>query len=115
MPYIDVHTNSESGDTEQALDRLIGAVADALGKPRTITSSAVSRGPLRFKDSGDPAAWAHVWSLEPITDDQARKLTQDLATLLSELFGVPADRIWVVISGVPRNRWGTATGLMSDR
>jgi len=48
------------------------------------------------------------------TDEQCRRLIQELTRTVREVTGAPLDKITVYIQEIPQNRWGEAGAIGDD-
>ncbi len=56
----------------------------------------------------------HVTTWSPQSDDTARELMEALTDTVARVTGAPLDKITVLISEIPRNRWAEGGALGDD-
>jgi 4-oxalocrotonate tautomerase len=56
----------------------------------------------------------HTFMWEGLDDETARKIISGITRVFTEM-GVPAEAVRVIIHEVPKNRWGIAGELASER
>jgi phenylpyruvate tautomerase len=110
MPLLNVYTSAEasSDDKSQTLLRdLSKTLTRLLGKPEGyVMTCLVPRTRMTFAGTFEPACLVEIKSIGGITRESATGLTEAVCKEVSEVLGVPTNRIYVVLDDVPANMWG---------
>jgi phenylpyruvate tautomerase len=110
MPLLTVHTSASELPAEKAqafLRKLSSTAAEILGKPEQyMMTCLVSRTPMVFGSSAEPACSVDVRSIGALGGDKPKRLTEAVCALVQEHLRVPPDRTYVVCTDVPASLWG---------
>ncbi len=99
---------SASFDQEKTdlLKAASAATADMLGKPEAYVMVLVQAGQaMQFADSSTHCAYLELKSIG-LPGDQTSVFSTRLCTLIEEMLGVPANRIYIEFQDAPRHLWG---------
>jgi phenylpyruvate tautomerase PptA (4-oxalocrotonate tautomerase family) len=108
MPYLKINTNQPLEDPAagQLLEEASAAIADALSKPERYVMVDLSNNPhMLFSGTKAPCAYVELKSIG-LPESQTRELSQKICTLLGKALGIPADRVYIEFTDVPRKFWG---------
>lgn len=107
MPYLRVQTNIEPApaDRPKLLATLSTRVAAALGKDERYVMIALDTAtPMLFGGSAAPLAYLELKSIG--LPAQTEGLSRILCDAIEELFGIPAERIYIEFADAPAVLWG---------
>jgi phenylpyruvate tautomerase PptA (4-oxalocrotonate tautomerase family) len=107
MPLVSIRTNvSLERKAELALaSSATAVVAQALGKPESVTMASVESGvSMTFGVTSEPTALFEVEGIELISEP-AEDLCRVLSDLAEETIGVDSSRTFVKLGNVPRGYW----------
>ena len=107
MPLIQIRTNvslSEEATTE-LLKKATTVAARELSKPESIMMAAASTGAaMLFGGTDGPTALFEIEGIE-LSSEPANALCLALSDLAEAELHVPADRVFVKLTNVPRGNW----------
>lgn len=111
MPLIKVQTSAPSpdpGTVEQLLSQLSSHASSHLGKPERYVMTALDADvPMGFAaDLEQAACYVEVKSVGQLSPSQTQAITSDFCTLLGELLGVSAERIYISFTPAEGHLWG---------
>lgn len=106
MPFIDLKTNAKvTSEQSEELKSRLGEAITALGKSESWLMVNIEGGKsLYFKGSSDPAAIAEIALYGKASKSQYAEMTGETTSIVSDVLGVPADRIYVKYEEV--DSWG---------
>lgn len=108
MPYLNIKTNHAlAPNTAQALLKKASArIAEALSKPERYVLTELSLNPqMLFSGTDEPCAYIELKSID-LPESQTRDLSHAICSLLETDIGIPADRVYIEFTNVPRKFWG---------
>ena len=108
MPLLKLETTAVLSDEKKnalvaSLSRL---VAGAIGKPEQYVMVVFSSAAILMSGSPGDAAFVDIRSIGGLSDAVNRQLSQKICSLLKEILGVSADRIYLNFTDVPAGSWG---------
>lgn len=108
MPLLKLETNVALAEDQQnrLLSSLSKAVADALGKPEQYVMVTLARTALWMAGRGGGGAFGDLRSIGGLSPEVNRKLAKEVSKLLSDVLGIPADRVYLNFSNVEARNWG---------
>jgi phenylpyruvate tautomerase len=108
MPLLKLETTVTLPDNQrqQLLASLSKIVAETIGKPEQYVM--VTIGPATILMSGKPgnAAFVDVRSIGGLNTDVNGQLSQKVCALLTQLLGLPPNRIYLNFSELEAGNWG---------
>lgn len=112
MPLLKIETNAavDAAAESAFVTAASAAVAQMLGKPERYVMVSMRRNTaMAFAGSQQPLAHAELKSLG-LPEDRAKELSAGICDLLQQHLGVSPERIYVELSGPPRQLWGWNRG-----
>ncbi len=110
MPLLNVYTSAQplpEARASELLRQLSASVAKHLQKPEAyVMVGLLPSSPMAFAGTHAPSCYVEVRALGAISSACAKALTAAVTEHLSQAFGVPGDRIFVVFSEVEGRLWG---------
>ncbi len=108
MPFVSFDTNKSLSkqQSRQLMQRLSQLMAEKTGKSETYVMVKVkAEQEMQFAGTTDALAYLECKSIG-LTAEQARNLSQALASLINEELQIPADRIYIEFSRCEGAFWG---------
>ena len=107
MPLIQIRTNADLSDeqTNALLKEATTIAARELGKPESIMMATASIGAaMLFGGTDGPTALFEIEGIE-LSDEPTGALCEALCDLAEQQLSVPANRVFVKLTNVPRGNW----------
>ncbi|KAF1324718.1 Atls1-like light-inducible protein, partial [Globisporangium splendens] len=117
MPFVHVSSNvPKTGvDTANAIRVLSKSLSVALDRPEPAVMVKLSLDQsMLFAGSDAPCAFIHIRSIGKIDTERNPKTVQALTATVTELLGVPADRVFMNLDDIATSNWG-AQGTTVDK
>lgn len=108
MPLIKIQTNQGIPAEAAAgiLSRATAITARELGKPESIMMATLgTETAMTLGGSADPTALFEIEGIE-LSPEPTESLCRQLCDLAEESLSVPANRVFVKLTNVPRGCWG---------
>ena len=108
MPFLRIQTNHglDGAGARALAGKASQLVSEQLGKPERYVMVSVEHNPaMQFAGSDAPLAYLELKSIG-LPESKTADLAQELAGLLNEELGLPADRIYIEFADAPRAMWG---------
>jgi len=108
MPLCKLQTSVAVPEPKRAalLASLTTLIADALGKPPRYVMITLSEGPISMEGKAGPAAFADVRSIGGLDGEVNERIAAGVCQLLTAELDIPADRVFLNFTDVPRSHWG---------
>lgn len=115
MPLLKIQSNTTARKTnDEILKEATKQMAKWLGKPENFVMVRLETGiALAMAGETTPAVLVELKSIM-LPDDRTRELAEKITTFLSELFDVPAERVFITFDSYDRHMWGW-NGATFDR
>ncbi len=108
MPLLRLETTV--GTSEESRRALLGAlskaVAAAIGKPEQYVMISIAQSAMLMSGKPGEAAFVEIRSIGGLTREVNRKLSQQTCKLLSDVLGIPPERVYLNFSDVEAGNWG---------
>ena len=108
MPYLKLDTNLELDNktTQDLISKSSVKLATLLGKPESYVLIHINSGQtMMIAGSTDPLAYIELKSIG-LTRDQTPSLSTLLCEFIAEELNIPANRIYIEFTDIPREMWG---------
>lgn len=110
MPLIKVQTSLETpdkGEVNKLLQILSAKLAQHLGKPEsyvmTVFEPAVA---MTFAGNFAPVCYMEIKSIGTMKPEQTKAISQDFCQQIEQIFGIPANRIYIEFADAKGSMWG---------
>ncbi|KAF1314879.1 Macrophage migration inhibitory factor, partial [Globisporangium splendens] len=110
MPYIHLTSNlPKTGvDTASVVSALSKSMSLAYGVPEAVVMAMLTLDETAiFGGLDTPSAYLQVRTVGKVDKEHNTKNVQVLTAKVTELLGVPADRVFIVIDDIPAVNWGS--------
>ena len=108
MPLLKLETTVAISDEQRKalLASLSKAVAATIGKPEQYVMVTAGQIPMLMSGKSGEASFVDIRSIGGLSGEVNRKLSQQVCKLLTDSFGIPADRIYLNFTDVDAGNWG---------
>jgi phenylpyruvate tautomerase PptA (4-oxalocrotonate tautomerase family) len=110
MPLIKVQTSLATptkSDVEVMLKSLSAKLAKHTGKPESYVMTAFeSEVPMTFAGTTEPTCYVEIKSVGSMKPEQTQSMSQDFCQEISQVLGVPKNRIYIEFADVKGYMWG---------